>query len=213
MAKFRFHRGCYNESMQTVVEVADLQELIDHIKAEIPAVVRSDFTISRYGETVDDRNGWDTHIVTATGYGVIGFTDQMVTATPWSTHYSQEEIIAKVRLFIQEAVSYPQLLTSLLDMAEHMATLKLPYGNGHQINKREFRRYFGSVKDAARTQPNVGVTLSVNNLNVTLTPQPARKGPNTYGVIVDIGNAKQITLQPYTHQLSFEDVIKTLAFF
>jgi hypothetical protein len=76
--KFREHRGDFESSMQTVVEVQSLTELTDHInKLLAPYVVsfsKDKVKITPY-VTLDKRNGWNTYIVTIDGYGVIGFTD------------------------------------------------------------------------------------------------------------------------------------------
>jgi hypothetical protein len=55
--KFRFHRGDFNESMATTVEVDSIQKLAEVIKAT-PEKIR----ITPYSG-VDSRNGWDTHLV------------------------------------------------------------------------------------------------------------------------------------------------------
>jgi hypothetical protein len=65
--------------MTTVVELADPTALLDHIRklAEpwptFPAVTRETVHIHPYG--YDPRIGWDTHMVTLDGYGVLGFTN------------------------------------------------------------------------------------------------------------------------------------------
>jgi hypothetical protein len=78
--KFREHRGGFEDSMSTTVEVSDRAALMAHFRklAEpwptFPPITDDTVHIeSYYG--IDERNGWDTHIVTLDGYGVLGFTD------------------------------------------------------------------------------------------------------------------------------------------
>lgn len=83
--KFREHRGNYDDSMETVVELKDKFELIDHLHELLlyceggPHNFPSHhLKVERY--VMDGRNGWDTHIVTVDGYGVMGYTDGPVEA-------------------------------------------------------------------------------------------------------------------------------------
>jgi hypothetical protein len=78
--KFREHRGGLNESMETLVEVPDRAALLEHLRtvaARWPMAPEiTDETVSvnpYYG--LDDRTGWDTHIVVIKDYGPMGFTD------------------------------------------------------------------------------------------------------------------------------------------
>ncbi len=77
--KYREHRGGLSESMETVVEVSDREALLEHIRKvaqawpTFPPVTTETVHIRPYGW--DERIGWDTHIVTLDGYGVLGFTD------------------------------------------------------------------------------------------------------------------------------------------
>lgn len=77
--KFREHRGDLAESMETVVELPDHAALLEHIRklAEpwptFPSVTAETVHIEPCGR--DERIGWNTHIVTLDGYGVLGFTD------------------------------------------------------------------------------------------------------------------------------------------
>ncbi len=79
--KFREHRGGLEDSMATTVEIDGMDGLLSHIRklAEpwptFPPVTSQTVHIEPYGG-VDQRTGWDTHIVTLDGYGVLGFTDQ-----------------------------------------------------------------------------------------------------------------------------------------
>lgn len=75
--KFREHRSTLSGSMATMVEVADYAALLDHVRKLLwptfPPVTSEMVHIKPYGW--DERIGWDTHIVTLDGYGVLGFTD------------------------------------------------------------------------------------------------------------------------------------------
>lgn len=59
--KFRFHRGSYERSMETTVELNDIEELAEHLDIT-PDKVR----ITPYSG-VDHRNGWNTHAVEVFG--------------------------------------------------------------------------------------------------------------------------------------------------
>lgn len=81
MTKFREHRGQLADAMKTVVEVNSLQELIDHIHQNIMWVdPKAKITVTKYGPPgrIDERIGWDTHIVMA-GTTPVGFTDGPLT--------------------------------------------------------------------------------------------------------------------------------------
>lgn len=77
--KFREHRGGLAESMDTVIEVSDGEALLEHVRnlaqrwPTFPAITAETVHVEPYGR--DERIGWDTHIVTLDGYGVLGFTD------------------------------------------------------------------------------------------------------------------------------------------
>lgn len=77
--KFREHRALLDEAMETVVELKDRADLLRHLQklAEPwpthPPVTDTTVHVEPYG--FDKRIGWDTHIVTLDGYGVLGFTD------------------------------------------------------------------------------------------------------------------------------------------
>ena len=83
--KLREHRGGLAESMATTRE-------IDGTKQALLAAVRSElapfgFDVNQEALRVqpysfDERNCWDTHIVTVGGYGVFGFTDGPLRETP-----------------------------------------------------------------------------------------------------------------------------------
>ena len=75
--RFREHRGMLDESMATTIEVADRAALVEIIRARLAVndfFVTDDMVQSKpYGH--DKRIGWDQHLVTVTGYGVVGMTD------------------------------------------------------------------------------------------------------------------------------------------
>lgn len=77
--KFREHRGSLADAMLTEVTLPDRAALLEHCRKIIPdalladTINDSDMTVSKYGR--DERIGWDTHIVSIAGYGVVGFTD------------------------------------------------------------------------------------------------------------------------------------------
>ncbi len=72
--KFRFHRGSLKESLKTAVEVSNKQELCKIVNQEYGLMLTpDDITIKYYTE--DKRIDWSTHIVTADGIGVLGFTN------------------------------------------------------------------------------------------------------------------------------------------
>lgn len=79
--KFREHRGGLIESMATVIEMADRAALVAYIARQLEpfhftaAEVAAGLEVEKYGSGIDERIGWDTHIVTLKRYGVLGFTD------------------------------------------------------------------------------------------------------------------------------------------
>jgi hypothetical protein len=79
LVKFREHRGSYADSMDTVVEIENFDALLEYanklMKPFALQFKRDEVFVSPYTGRRDPRNGWDTHIVTATGYGVLGFVD------------------------------------------------------------------------------------------------------------------------------------------
>ena len=83
MIKFREHRGSLADSMETLTYCADRNGLIGCIRRLLGEWVTGNFDagllrIEKYGEGIDDRNGWDTYVVTYDGFGVVGFTDGAV---------------------------------------------------------------------------------------------------------------------------------------
>lgn len=83
--QIREHRRELAESMATVAEIAPTKEAIAaHVAAAWKGWQDSDVTpekvsVEKYGEGVDSRNGWDTHIVLIKGSGPFGFTDGPLT--------------------------------------------------------------------------------------------------------------------------------------
>lgn len=75
--RYRQHKGGYAESMATVVEIDSTREaLLRAVLESLPdldQVRPEDIEASPYG--ADRRNGWDTHLVTVHGYGIVGYTD------------------------------------------------------------------------------------------------------------------------------------------
>lgn len=71
---FRKHRGGFSESMATVVEVKTLNDLTNEVEKIVGGLV-SDGMIRSERYAYDERNGWDTFVVTVTGVGVVGFTN------------------------------------------------------------------------------------------------------------------------------------------
>lgn len=78
MIRARYHRGSYDDSMDTCVLInLTKKAMIDWIMAEVggvKVVLEKRIRITAYGG-VDPRNNWDTHIVEVDGVGVVGFID------------------------------------------------------------------------------------------------------------------------------------------
>jgi hypothetical protein len=78
--KFREHRGQLEDSLETMVELADNDALWAHIRNLLRPY---DFEVTMistilYLDKPDERIGWpETYIVKVAGYGVIGFTDEI----------------------------------------------------------------------------------------------------------------------------------------
>jgi hypothetical protein len=79
--KIRQHRGAYDESMATVREVKDREEMIAVIRESLRPygfeVAPEQVHVRAY--THDVRNGWDTRIITVDGYGVWGYANEEAT--------------------------------------------------------------------------------------------------------------------------------------
>lgn len=75
--QFREHRGNLEESIKTLVTIADRAALIKHLQevCEEPLKVAS-IQIEPYSERRDNCTGWErTFIVIIKGWGIVGFTD------------------------------------------------------------------------------------------------------------------------------------------
>jgi hypothetical protein len=90
--KLRQHRGGFQESMETTIEIeptkaALLQAITNSDMRGLPLDLTEDqvtvepYTFGPYQSSHDPRNGWNTHIVTLQGWGVFGFTDGPLTAS------------------------------------------------------------------------------------------------------------------------------------
>lgn len=77
--KFREHRASLTESIETVVEIEPtlvaVTEAIVKSLRHFPAARVSQDRVRVEPYAFDARIGWNTHIVTLDGYGVLGFTD------------------------------------------------------------------------------------------------------------------------------------------
>lgn len=73
--KFRFHRGGLEESLATVVEFnskEELQKIIEEsLERKLPPIECKFYTY-------DKRINWNTFIISAEGYGMLGFTDGLL---------------------------------------------------------------------------------------------------------------------------------------
>lgn len=67
MVRFRFHREFLDDALKTVIDVFSKKDIED-------ATGYSNITVTKYGKGIDERCGWDTHIVCENGRGC-GFTD------------------------------------------------------------------------------------------------------------------------------------------
>jgi hypothetical protein len=79
--KFREHRGSLTESMQTVVELANRDELVSHLNRMFensgpvkPEPIKPDEVEIKF-YLFDDRIGWNTYLVFVRGFGPVGFSD------------------------------------------------------------------------------------------------------------------------------------------
>ena len=72
--KFRLQRGGLEESLETITEVSNKQELCKIVNQEYGLTLTpDDIKIKYYKE--DQRIDWTTYIVTADDIGVLGFTN------------------------------------------------------------------------------------------------------------------------------------------
>lgn len=76
--RVREHRGTLIESLKTVRQIpATKEDLADHINSIMNFPVKfgpGSITIVKQG--VDDRIGWDSHLIVVEGLGVFGYCDQ-----------------------------------------------------------------------------------------------------------------------------------------
>lgn len=82
MTKVRQHRGNLSDSMETVCEVQDFDQLLAVVRESLEPFgqIVSAETVHVEPYTWDARIGWETHLVTIDGYGVWGMTDGMLEA-------------------------------------------------------------------------------------------------------------------------------------
>lgn len=76
MALFRFQRGSYEESMETICEVHSIEELAKVVLQRMQADIDDVLTI-RKCHKIDKRNNWNTYIVTLNGCA-IGYTNALI---------------------------------------------------------------------------------------------------------------------------------------
>lgn len=80
MFRYRDHRGGLAESMATVQEFSNKENLLHYLAISLGDYAKNvdinKTTIAPY--RFDERIGWDSHIVHLEGYGVFGFTDQQI---------------------------------------------------------------------------------------------------------------------------------------
>lgn len=81
MIRYRPHRGSLAAAMEEQQEFSTADKLLDFLQSEYYDWVRKplhakDIKVEKY--CYDKRIGWDTHILSVEGYGVIGWIDCMV---------------------------------------------------------------------------------------------------------------------------------------
>ena len=72
---FRFHKAGYQDSMDTQSTVVDMEDLLATVNREYDGIPPIMLLVVKPYSGIDERNGWDTYIVTAPVYGVVGFTN------------------------------------------------------------------------------------------------------------------------------------------
>jgi hypothetical protein len=77
--RFRPHRGSLADSLDETVIIHDRNHLVSHLQNESNYLQfeSADVTVDNYGLGIDERCGWNTHIVRIQGMAV-GFTDGMI---------------------------------------------------------------------------------------------------------------------------------------
>lgn len=79
--KIRKHKGPLVTSLKTTVKIEPTKQAViewayeDLWEWQVPKEYLDNITVKKYGEGIDERCGWDTHIVHLPGWGVLGFTD------------------------------------------------------------------------------------------------------------------------------------------
>lgn len=80
MFRYRDNRGGLADSMATVQEFSDKENLLHYLTISLGDYSKifdiNKTTIEPYG--FDKRIGWNSHIVYLEGYGVFGFTDRKI---------------------------------------------------------------------------------------------------------------------------------------
>jgi len=82
--KYREHRGTLSESMETVKEFHSRSDFVKYLQNDfdkefgVGEVDLNEVKIKKYSDGIDERIGWDTHIVSLDDYGILGFTDAPV---------------------------------------------------------------------------------------------------------------------------------------
>jgi len=74
---FREHRGSLADSMETVIEVSSINDIIAYcvMNGYIGITDPKSVIIKKYGDDIATKCGWDTHIVMYPRHGVLGFTN------------------------------------------------------------------------------------------------------------------------------------------
>ncbi|MNL05740.1 hypothetical protein D3C87_1263520 [compost metagenome] len=84
--KVRPHRRLLDEAMAEVKEIEPTIEAVkkwaDASFGEMQPPDLSGLVVEKYGTGIDTRIGWDTYIVVLPGWGVLGFTDGPLQASP-----------------------------------------------------------------------------------------------------------------------------------
>lgn len=77
--KFRPQRGSLADAMAEAREFSSRDELVKFTRDSLLGwcfdITDEMVHVKKYGEGIDERIGWDTHVVTVVGWGVFGFTD------------------------------------------------------------------------------------------------------------------------------------------
>ena len=71
MFRYRDHRAMLDDSLATTKNMDSLDAIKRHL---MPAYGQGVVKVKKYGNGIDERCGWNTHIVTHNG-NAVGFTD------------------------------------------------------------------------------------------------------------------------------------------